>query len=115
MQRYHHLPAVPGFARLGEAPRSRHSSATVTGSELPPPRGPVFHLADNNERAAAHRQDPRMRIARKHSVDGVQALQKRGAAVAEIAWREMIAKVITGVQFKNGVEVQKDVRQEIAA
>jgi hypothetical protein len=28
---------------------------------------------------------------------------------------EMIAKVITGVQFKNGVEVQKNVRQEIAA
>ncbi len=28
---------------------------------------------------------------------------------------EMIAKVITGVQFKNGVEVQKTVRQEIAA
>jgi putative transposase len=28
---------------------------------------------------------------------------------------EMIAKVITGVQFKNGIEVQKNVRQEIAA
>ncbi|MEJ7668077.1 MAG: hypothetical protein WKH97_04945 [Casimicrobiaceae bacterium] len=28
---------------------------------------------------------------------------------------EMIAKVITGVQYKNGVEVQQNVRQEIAA
>jgi putative transposase len=28
---------------------------------------------------------------------------------------EMIDKVITGVQFKNGIEVQKNVRQEIAA
>jgi putative transposase len=28
---------------------------------------------------------------------------------------EMIAKVITGVQFKNGIEVQQTVRQEIAA
>ena len=28
---------------------------------------------------------------------------------------EMIAKVITGVQFKNGVEVQQNVRQKIAA
>ncbi len=27
---------------------------------------------------------------------------------------EMIAKVITGVQFKNGVEVRTDMRQEIA-
>ena len=27
----------------------------------------------------------------------------------------LIAKVITGIQFKNGVEVQKDVRLEIAA
>jgi len=39
---------------------------------------------------------------------------------AELRWlklrgTEMIAKVITGVQFKNGVEVQKTVRQEIAA
>ena len=32
-------------------------------------------------------------------------------------WRgaEMIAKVITGVQFRNGVEVPKKDRQEIAA
>jgi len=28
---------------------------------------------------------------------------------------EMIAKVITGVQFKNGIEVEMAVRQEIAA
>ena len=28
---------------------------------------------------------------------------------------EMIAKVITGIQFKNGVEVQKKDRQKIAA
>jgi hypothetical protein len=34
-------------------------------------------------------------------------LQLRGA--------ELIAKVITGVQFKNGVEVQQKARQEIAA
>jgi putative transposase len=28
---------------------------------------------------------------------------------------ELIAKVITGVQFKNGIEVQQNARQEIAA
>ena len=28
---------------------------------------------------------------------------------------EMIAKVIAGVQFKNGVEVRKDIHQGIAA
>jgi putative transposase len=39
---------------------------------------------------------------------------------AEVRWRalrgsELIAKVITGVQFKNGIEVQKKDRQKIAA
>jgi hypothetical protein len=36
-----------------------------------------------------------------------QWLKLRGA--------EMIAKVITSVQFKNGIEVQQAVRQEMAA
>jgi hypothetical protein len=36
--------------------------------------------------------------------------------LVEIAWRsELIARIITGVQFKNGVEVQQKARRETAA
>jgi hypothetical protein len=53
--------------------------------------------------------------SRAHPVDGVQTRAKREAAVATLRGTEMIAKVMTGIDFEKAVEVPKKDRQKIAS
>jgi len=54
-------------------------------------------------------------VGRAHPVDGVQIRAKREAAVATLRGTEMIAKVMTGIDFGEGVELPKKGRQKIAS
>lgn len=67
------------------------------------------------QRPPTHRQVSRLRLAIEHFINRVQARAKRKQQWQKLHGAEMIGKVITGIKFRNGVEVQRNDRQKIAA